>query len=269
MIIIGERINASNKSVGEAITKRDSAFIAGLAQREAGAGVNFIDVNTGTGNYEYEQEKEAMKWLVATVQEATDKPLAIDSEHPEIIAAGIEEYNGDEMVINSVTAEPEKLEAIGPLAADHGAWLVALAMGSDGVPNTAEKRLEACNTIVNRLTQIGVKTEKILFDPLVIPVSVDSNQGVVTLKTIEEIKSRYPEAGTVVGLSNISFGLPNRKLVNRSFLLMAASVGLDAAILDPLDARIMSIAKVADMLTGKDAMCRSYIRAHRRGAITD
>ncbi|MFC2071469.1 dihydropteroate synthase [Chloroflexota bacterium] len=267
MIVIGERINASNKSVGEAIIKRDGAYITNLAQAQTEAGADYIDVNTGTGQYEYEQEIAAMKWLVAKVQEVTDKPLAIDSEHLEVIEAALQEYRGEEMVINSVTAEPEKLDAIGPLVAKHKARLVALAMGSDGVPNSVEKRIDACETIVTHLTRMGVKMEQIFFDPLVIPVSVDSNQGLVTLKTIEEIKSRYPDARTVVGLSNISYGLPNRKLVNRSFLLMAAYAGLDAAILDPLDTKIMSLVKVADMLTGKDTLCRTYIRAHRKGII--
>ena len=269
MIVIGERINASNKSVGEAIIKRDSAYITSLAQAQTEAGADYIDVNTGTGQYEFEQEIAAMKWLVATVQAATDKPLAIDSEHPEVIKAALQVYRGEEIVINSVTAEPEKLAAIGPLVAERRARLVALAMGSDGVPNSVVKRLDACETIVTHLTRMGVKMEQIFFDPLVIPVSVDSNQGLVTLKTIEEIKSRYPDARTVVGLSNISYGLPNRKLVNRSFLLMAAYAGLDAAILDPLDTKIMSLVKVADILTGKDALCRTYIRAHRKGTIVD
>ncbi len=267
MIVIGERINASNKSVGEAIIKRDSAYITSLAQAQTEAGADYIDVNTGTGQYEYEQEIAAMKWLVTTVQAATDKPLAIDSEHPEVIKAAMKEYRGEEMVINSVTAEPEKLAAIGPLAAERRTYLVALAMGSDGVPNSVEKRLDACEMIVTHLTRMGVKMEQIFFDPLVIPVSVDSNQGLVTLKTIEEIKSRYPDARTVVGLSNISYGLPNRKLVNRSFLLMAAYAGLDAVILDPLDVKAMSHIKVADMLTGRDSSCRGYIRAHRKGTI--
>ena len=269
MIIIGECINASNRLVGEAITKKDSSYIASLARAETEAGADYIDVNTGTGKYEHEQEKAAMKWLVATVKAATDIPLAIDSEHPEVIKAALEEYRGEEMVINSVTAEPEKLAAIGPLVAGHKAWLVALAMGNEGVPDSVEKRLEACETIVTHLTRMGVKIEQILFDPLVIPIAVDSSQGLVILKTIEEIKSRYPGARTIVGLSNISYGLPNRKLVNRSFLLMAAYAGLDAAILDPLDAKIMSIARVADMLTGKDNLCRTYIRAHRKGLKAD
>jgi len=269
MIVIGERINASTRSVAEAIIKRDSAYITSLAQAQTEAGADYIDVNTGTGQYEREQEIAAMKWLVATVQAATSKPLAIDSDHPKVIEAAMEEYHGEEMVINSVTAEPEKLAAIGPLAAGRRAWLVALAMGSDGVPSKVEKRLDACETIVTHLIRMDVKMEQILFDPLVIPVSVDSKQGLVTLKTIEGIKSRYPDARTVVGLSNISYGLPNRKLVNRSFLLMAAHAGLDAAILDPLDTKIMSLVKVADMLTGKDPLCRTYIRAHRKGTIVD
>ena len=268
MIVIGERINASNKSIGNAITNRDSEFISSQAKAQADAGADYIDVNTGTGKYEYEQEIAAMKWLVATVQSATDKPLAIDSEHPEVIEAGLQEYQGDNVIINSVTAEPDKLDAIGPLAARYNAYLVTLAMGSEGVQSSIGKRLEACETIVSSLKEKGVDTSQLLFDPLVIPVSVDSNQGIVTLKTIEEISARYPDARTVIGLSNISFGLPNRSLINRSFLMMAAYAGLDAAILDPLDTRMMSIVKVADMLSGKDNLCRTYIRAYRKGTIT-
>jgi 5-methyltetrahydrofolate--homocysteine methyltransferase len=142
-------------------------------------------------------------------------------------------------------------------------------MGSEGIPDNVERRLEACELIAKSLTRMGVEMERIFFDPLVLPVAVDSRQGLVTLRTIEEIKSRYPDAGTVAGLSNISYGLPNRKLVNRAFLLMAIYAGLDAAILDPLDAKMMSMVKVADMLTGKDASCRTYIRAQRRGRIVE
>jgi 5-methyltetrahydrofolate--homocysteine methyltransferase len=269
MIVIGERINASNKTVGEAIAKRDSAFIADLAIAQTESGADFIDINAGNGQHEHTQGKASIKWLVETVQAVTDKPLAIDSDHPQIIEAALQEYRGEEMLINSVTAEPAKLAAIGPLAAERQAWLVTLAMGTDGIPDNVEQRLEACETIATHLTRMGMKMEQIFFDPLVLPIAVDSSQGLVTLKTIEEIKSRYPGARTVVGLSNISYGLPNRKLVNRAFLLMAVQAGLDAAILDPLDAKIMNLVKVADMLTGKDASCRTYIRAHRSGRIVD
>ena len=269
MIIIGENINATNKKVAEAIDQRNEAFFTDLAQAQAKAGANFIDVNSGSGHGSKEDGIAAMEWLVGTVQAATEKPLAIDSDNPGIIEAALQKYTGGGVVINSVTADEVKLDAIGSVAAEHKAWLVALAMGGDGIPDNVEQRLAACETIVTHLTRLGVSVEQIFFDPLVLPIAVDSSQGLVTLKTIEEIKSRYPDARTVAGLSNISYGLPNRKLVNRAFLLMAIHAGLDAVILDPLDTKMMSMVKVADMLTGKDVSCRTYIRAHRRGTIAD
>jgi len=116
---------------------------------------------------------------------------------------------------------------------------------------------------------LGVAPERIFFDPLVLPISVDSSQGMVTLHTLEQIKSRYPEAGTILGLSNISYGLPQRKVTNRGFLLMAAYAGLDAVMMNPLDAKMMGLVKVAEMLTGNDPYCRGYLKAYRSGIIVD
>ena len=172
-------------------------------------------------------------------------------------------------MINSVSADPEKLEAVGPLAVERQASLVALAMGRGRIPDNVEERLAACDEIMTYLTRLGLREDQVFFDPLVLPIAVDSTQGLVTLKTIEQIKSRYPTAKTVMGLSNISYGLPQRGMVNRAFLLMAASAGLDAAILDPLDAKMMSFVRVADMLTGKDPSCKGYLRAHRRGMLLE
>jgi len=142
-------------------------------------------------------------------------------------------------------------------------------MDEHGIPDTVEERLSACELIMTHLTGLGVEAEQVFFDPLVLPIAVDSSQGLVTLRTIEQIKSHYPGARTVMGLSNISYGLPNRQLVNRAFLLMAAYAGLDAVILDPLDTKAMSLIRAADMLTGKDPSCRGYIRAYRKGIIVD
>jgi len=269
MLIIGEKINASNRAVAKAIAKRDEEYIANLARAQAVAGANFIDVNAGTGYGSRQDEIANMEWLVEVVQAATDRPLAIDSDAPDVIEAALGKYRGERLIINSVTAEPVRLASIGPLAAERQAWLVALAMGESGIPDSIEERLAACELILTHLTRLGVEVEQVLFDPLVLPIAVDSSQGLVTLKTIEEIKSRYPAARTVMGLSNISYGLPNRKLVNRAFLLMAAYAGLDAVIVDPLDAKAMSLIKVADMLIGRDSSCRGYIRAHRKGTIVD
>jgi len=269
MLVIGERINASNRSVAEAIAGRDEKYIANLAIAQAAAGADFIDVNAGAGNSYGQDGVATMEWLVEVVHAATDKPLAIDSDTPELIEAALHKYQGERLVINSVTAEPSRLASIGPLAAERQAWLIALAMGENGIPNSVEQRLAACETIIAHLTRLGIEAEQVLFDPLVLPIAVDVNQGLITLRTIERIKSRYPAARTVMGLSNISYGLPGRPLVNSSFLLMAAYAGLDAVILDPLDAKIMSLVKTADLLTGKDHSCRGYIRAHRKGTIVE
>ena len=269
MLVIGENINASNKSVAEAIAKRDEEFLVNLAKAQALSGADFIDVNAGGGYGSLREATAAIKWLVGIIQAAVEQPLAIDSDAPEIIKAALEEYHGEKLIINSVTAEPTRLESIGPLVAERQAWVVALAMGTDGIPARVEERLAACERIMAYLAGLGVKSEQVLFDPLVLPIAVDTHQGLVTLKTIEQIKSRYPDARIVMGLSNISYGLPRRKLVNRAFLLMAAYAGLDAVIVDPLDNKAMSLIKVADMLVGKDPSCRAYLRAHRRGDIVD
>ena len=269
MLVIGENINASNRSVAEAIASRDREFLQSLARAQVVAGADFIDVNSGVGSGSPEYEALAMEWLVEVVQEATDKPLVIDSSSPGVIEAALRKYRGERLVINSVTAEPEKLASIGSLAAGRQAWLVALAMGTNGVPSSVEERLAACEQIMAHLTQLGLEVEQIFFDPLILPIAVDSAQGMVTLKTLEQIKSRYPAAKTVLGLSNISYGLPYRRLVNRAFLLMAAYAGLDAVILNPLDAKMMSFIKVADMLIGNDPSCKGYLKSYRKGILLD
>jgi len=269
MLVIGENINASNRSVAQAIASRDTEFIENLARAQVAAGVDFIDVNAGAGYNSQRNAVAAIEWLVNTVQAVTDKPLAIDSNEAAVIEAALRKYRGEKLIINSVTAEPVRLTSIGSLAAERRAWLVALAMGVGGIPNTVEQRLDACELIMTHLTRLGMEAEQILFDPLVLPIAVDSSQGLVTLKTIEQIKSRYPAAKTVMGLSNISYGIPERKVVNRAFLLMAAYAGLDAVILDPLDAKAISLVRVADMLTGNDSFCKEYLKAYRKGAIVD
>jgi len=269
MLVIGEKINASSKSVAEAIINRDEEFLTNLAKAQAAAGADFIDVNAGTGRGSRQDEAADMEWLIKVVQAATDRPLAIDSDSPDVIEAALGKYRNERLLINSVTAEPARLVSIGALAAKHHAWVVALAMGNDGIPDSTEQRLVACELIMTHLTRMGMQAEQVFFDPLVLPVAVDPSQGLVTLKTIEGIKSRYPDARTIIGLSNISYGLPKRKVINRAFLLMAAYTGLDAVIIDPLDAKAMSLIKAANILTGNDPLCKKYIRAHRRGAIED
>lgn len=269
MLVIGENLNATNKKVAAAIAERDEKFVIDLVKAQDEAGADYIDVNSGAGQTDHKQAVADMEWLVDVVQQNTDKPLTLDSDDASILKVALARYKKDECIVNSVTAETGRLESVAPLAAERKALLVALAMGKTGIPKTVEERLDACGIIMDYVTKLGMKPEQILFDPLVLPVGVDSAQGMVTLRTLEAIKAKYPGVRSTMGLSNISFGLPLRKMVNRSFLLMSAYAGLDSVILNPLDARIMTIVKVADMLTGKDTYCRKYTAANRKGLLVD
>ncbi|OPL12438.1 MAG: hypothetical protein AVO39_04515 [delta proteobacterium MLS_D] len=263
MIIIGEKINASIPSVRDAIGRRDESFLADLAGKQDTAGADYIDVNAGEGG----EGAATMRWLVDVVRSATNKPLCLDSDDPSVLRAGLEVYRGDRVMINSVNAEPDRLKMVGSLAARNDACVIALVMDEGGIPRTVEERVRAADVIVKALADHGIAEERIFFDPLVLPVSVDSIQAGVTLKTIEALQKRYPAAGTVMGLSNISYGLPARGIVNRAFLLMAAAAGLDAAILNPLDKRLMTLVATADLLTGRDSRCKRFIRSYRRGEL--
>jgi 5-methyltetrahydrofolate--homocysteine methyltransferase len=269
MLIIGEKINASIPSTGRAIAGKDREFLAALVRDQVEAGADYIDVNAGDGRDAGSTPVAIMQWLVEIVQETTDKPLCIDSDNPAVLEAALAEYRGEGVIINSVTAEAERIQSVGKIVAEAGAFVIALVMKGAGVPRSVEERMEAANIIMDHLGKEGVPPERVYFDPLVLPISVDTSQGIVTLKTIEALKERYPEAKTVMGLSNISYGLPGRGIVNRSFLLMAAAAGLDAAILNPLDARMMSLVRVADMLTNRDPLCRKYTRAYRKGLLKE
>ncbi|MCK9229637.1 MAG: dihydropteroate synthase [Syntrophales bacterium] len=269
MIIIGEKINASIPSTGEAIRRRDTEFLARLARDQDEAGADFIDVNAGDSRDADSSPADIMRWLVGVVREATTKPLCIDSDDPAVLQAGIDACRGEEVLINSVSAEEDRLREVGRIARRAGARVIALVMRDRGIPRTVKERLEAADVIVGAFARLGLAEEQILFDPLVLPASVDASQAGVTLRTIESLKERYPAAGTVMGLSNISYGLPARGIVNRSFLLMAAAVGLDAAILNPLDRRLMSLVTTADLLTGRDPRCKRFTKAFRRGDLVE
>ena len=151
MLIIGERINATNKSVGQAIASRDKDFLAELARKQADAGADFIDVNAGAGGSGEGDAVAAMEWLIDLVQEAVDKPLCVDSDSPDVIAAALKRYRGDKVMINSVNAEPEKLERIGRLAVECNATVVALVMKEGNIPRVVEERMEAAETIMEHL----------------------------------------------------------------------------------------------------------------------
>ena len=268
MLIIGERINATTKRVAEAISQKDASLLQELARQQVDAGAHYLDVNAGRGRSS-EQEAEDLKWLIDTVRAVTDVPLSIDSSDPVAIKAALSYYQGNTAIINSVNAEERKLEALLSLAPEHHASVIALAMDDKGIPKDVEGRLAACDRILERAVAYGVPLEKIYLDPLALPLSVDTEQGIVTLRTLEQIKARYPQAKTTLGLSNASYGLPLRGLVNRALLLVAMYVGLDSVILDPLDEKLMTHIRAAQVVLGRDPFCRGYLTGYRKGRIRE
>jgi 5-methyltetrahydrofolate--homocysteine methyltransferase len=264
MIIIAEKINATLSFAKRIILDRDAQALVGLARDQAAAGASYIDVNVGTGIGSREEEIHAMQWAVDTIQAEVETPLSIDSADPAVMEAGVKARKGQPSLINSTKAESESLEQVLPLAKSYGVPVVALTMDETGIPKTVEDRLRAVDKIAAGCERFDVPMEDVFFDPLTMPISTDVKQGLVTLGAITEIKKRFPEAKTVLGVSNVSYGLPARGGLNAAFLQMAVYAGLDAAIIDPMDAEIMRAVRTAEVLVGKDRHCRRYIRAFRR-----
>ena len=264
MIVIGEKINATRSAVRDIIEQRRADQLVDLAQKQAAAGAAYIDVNVGTGRGTQHDEIEAMQWAVRTLNTAVDKPLCIDSADPVVMEAGLEAMAQRPAMINSTKADTKYLKSVLPLAARFKAPVVALAMDGKGIPKTVEGRIEACRMIATACRDFKVPIESVFFDPLVLPVSTDASQGQVTLDTLVAIKQTIPGSRTTLGLSNISFGLPGRVLVNAAFLQMAIYAGLDAVIMDPLNEGMMQAARTGDALMGKDRHFRKYSRAFRK-----
>lgn len=265
-LVIGEKINASRRDVRQALESRDTHYLQDLAKRQADSGADFIDANVGTGKPE--DEAAHMEWLVGILQEVVDRPLAIDTADPEVLEAGLAKHRGLAMV-NSITGEQRRLDSFLPLIEKYQASCIALAIDEGGIPETAEQRLAACQMILRQAQERGIDKERIYFDPLVLPLSADPGQGLIALETLRLIKSNIVGAKTISGLSNVSYGLPKRGLVNRVFLSMCLAAGLDSVILDPLDQRLLSVLKAAEALLGRDRYCKKYLRAYREGKLSD
>ncbi|MGB6011483.1 MAG: dihydropteroate synthase [Desulfobacterales bacterium] len=263
MLIVGEIINTSRRRIAEAVEKQDAAFIGQVAKDQADAGADFIDVNAGTF---VDRETEYLCWLVKTVQDAVDLPLCLDSPSPEALSEAIKHHRGEPM-INSISLEKDRFDAMLPIVTAQPCRIVALCMTETAMPVTVEERVHAAGELISRLTAEGVAIENIYVDPLVQPVSVDTRMGDAVLSAIKSIMNDFPGVNTICGLSNISFGLPARRLINSSFLSLCMLQGLTAAILDPTDKRLMAYLLSTRMILGKDEYCGDFIDAYENGII--
>jgi len=263
MFIIGGKINTRRKGIEEAVRRRDAAFITKVAQDQAEAGAHYIDVNAGTF---LDQEVDCLCWLVDTVQNEVDRPLCLDSPNPKALSEAIKRHKGEPMV-NSISLEEDRFQSLLPVITSRPCHVVALCMAQTSMPTTVEERVQVGSQLIEMLTDNGIPLEKIYVDPLVHPVSVDTRMGIATLGAISKITADFPGVHTICGLSNISFGLPERHLINRSFLALCQSYGLSAAILDPTDKQLMATLLAVEMLLGQDEYCEDYIDAYENGRI--
>ncbi len=263
MFIIGERINTSRKGVEEAVRRRDTEFIQGEAKKQAEAGADMIDANAGTL---LSEEVEAMAWLVDTIQAAVDLPVSLDSPRPEALKIGLEHAERKPM-LNSITAETARLEACLPLLKMRDCSVIGLTLDDRGMPPDADRRVEVAKKLADEVTSAGIELSDLYVDPVVQPIGTDPNNGNILLEAIERILQELPGVHVTCGLSNISYGMPNRKLLNRTFLSLAMHAGMDAAILDPCDAKLMAVVRATETLLCIDEWGLNYVSAFREGKL--
>lgn len=266
MKVIGEKINATRKSIRNAIASKDRDTIAKQINDQVEASAHYIDLNAGNPDGDIASEADDMRWLIDIALEVTDKTLVLDSASADVIRAGADHLAGQRAwMLNSVKNESNVLESLLPIAAQHDAPVIALAMDEDSIPETTDKRLDNCRSIREKANALGVKDEHLYFDPLVMPISSNYKFGEVVLNTIRAIKQEFPEAKTTLGLSNVSYGLPLRQKINSAFLIAAVANGLDCAFCDPTRREIQQAVLLASLVCGKDRFCRRFGRGVRNG----
>ncbi|MEG1331915.1 MAG: methyltetrahydrofolate cobalamin methyltransferase [Eubacterium sp.] len=259
MIIIGEKINGSIPSVAKAIANKDVAFIQNLAKRQTEVGVDFIDVCASVKD---EIELETMKWLIDLVQEVTDTPLAVDSPNT-AICAQVLKFCHKSGLVNSVSLEGDKIKQVFPVIADTDWQCVALLCDDAGIPKTAERRIKIFKEILKQAKEYGIKPSRLHIDPLVEMLCTSEDGVLMMTNVIREIKTIEPSVHVTGAVSNISFNLPYRRIVNMGFTVLSMQAGMDSAILDPLNRDLRGIIFATEAMLGNDEYCMEYIEAYR------
>ncbi|UCC40698.1 MAG: dihydropteroate synthase [Candidatus Aminicenantes bacterium] len=255
MIIVGERLNSSRRSVLEALNCKDKKYVIDQAKKQENAGASYIDLNTAAL---LDKEMQTLKWAIPLLQKELRIPLSIDTPNPEAMEAGLKIHKG-QALLNSLSGEVNRIKTFLPLIKEFNPRIIVLCLDDEGLPETSDKELSIARKMVNLLEKEGVEHKDIFIDPLVRPIGVDQRAGGLFLEALEKIKKNLPSVNTIAGVSNVSFGLPRRKSLNRAFLVLSLQRGLDAAILDPLDSDILAALRSAEALLGKDPFLRDYL----------
>lgn len=256
-VMIGEKINPTgNKKLAAALAESNFEFAVYLAKRQLAWGADVLDINVGVPGLD---EVAIIPRVVEHVAATADVPLCIDSNSPQVLAAGLAAAPGKPLV-NSVSAEEKSLSGILPIVKDRGAAVIGLTISEGGIPKTAEERVALAEKIINRAAQQGIPIEDVIIDPLVLTVGSDSKAAVVTLQTIELLRREFG-VNINLGASNVSFGLPDRLTANQAFLAMAIASGATCSITDPI--KLGQSIRAADLMLGRDDYGMRYIKYFR------
>lgn len=263
-IIIGERINMTRKKIREEVWNRNAVHIQEQVTVQEKAGATHIDVNAGG---DPSKEVADMIWLTQVVSEATQLPLVFDSANAEALEQGLSRCNRPGTLINSITAEQARLGAILPLVEKHGTGVVALTMDDSGMPEDFEGRIAITRRLVEIAGDAGIGPDRLYFDHLVRPASTNPGQARYILEAVQATRAEFPEAHIVLGLSNVSFGIPQRRNLNRAFFAMLIAAGADGAIIDPTEPGMMNTLYSSRAVLGDDEYCMEYLMAAREGKL--
>jgi len=258
-VIIGERINPTGRKLMlKALQEGNFDMVRSDAKKQVEAGAKILDVNAGVPGAD---EPALLKQVMTTVMEVTDVPLCIDTADPEALEAALKAYEGKALV-NSSNGEERSMGAVLPLVKEYGATVIGLCMDDDGIPTTADARLKVASKIIERAGKLGIPTQDIVVDPLALTMGSDHTAGLVALQTIEKVVAEFG-VNITMGASNISFGLPDRKYINATFIAMAIHAGLTCPITNPLEPEVSIAIKAADLSMGRDEYGMAWIKAFR------
>ncbi len=257
MFIVGELINSTRNQVSNAIAEGDEQTIRKLARDQAEQGANAIDVNAGQS---LENEARNLVWLIEIVKDelGNNAQIVVDTADPEVMKVGLEACSGNATMINSISNEENK-KPILDLASKIDCPIIGLAMGHKGMPKSAEDRVEEARVLVDKCEKAGINPERLWVDMICMSVGSNPNQATEVLKAIQTVNEEF-DVKTFIAVSNISFGLPNRGLLNQSYLTMLLNAGLDGAMLDPTDKQLIGTVYATEALTGRDNYCMRYIK---------
>lgn len=264
MIIIGEKINGAIPATAKAIAERNADYILNLVKIQEEAGADYLDVCAGTSP---EEEKEALLWLIDVVQSQAQKPICIDSPDPHMLVEVFPKLNRPGL-INSISLEGEKCEVLLPLLKENPEWgVVALCCDNSGVAESADTKVENAFLLIEKAAEYGIAPDRMHIDPLVLALSAVNDSALQFTEAVRRIKEKYPTVHVTAALSNISYGLPVRKLVNGHFLTMCMEAGLDSVIADPANRDMYAALTATEALLNQDRYCRKYTTAYRKGKI--